>query len=213
MTMISKRFPADTRLKATTFLTNDKINGELYELFQSFSKPFENIDGSMSTIVPKKDLPIQADICAKIGIQSPKTLRTKIKNLEEEGFIIEVKSKEGDYYVLPEREEMFLMIPLKTLQFLNNNCKDHVIKIYIYLGQRYKYALAQGHQYEFTLEELGAHCGVRVKNYSRGYQILKDALDLLENNGLIEYVSFFNGQMQKKKLVNFSFHHKGSEKG
>lgn len=96
------------------------------------------------------------------------------------------------------------MIPRKTLSYLRNNCRDHVIKIYVYLGQRYKYAIYNGKNYEFTLEELGTHIGLKVKNNSRSYEIINNALDLLYNSGLIDYVSFFDGQMQKKKLIKFS---------
>ena len=37
-------------------------------------------------------------------------------------------------YYLPEMEDIYFLIPLDTLKYLNNNCKEHVIKIYIYLG-------------------------------------------------------------------------------
>ena len=47
------------------------------------------------------------------------------------GYISE--DDEGNY-VLPEKEDIFLMLPLDTLKYLNNNCRDHVIKIYVYLG-------------------------------------------------------------------------------
>lgn len=207
---VSKRFPADTRLQEKTFLNNDEINGELYALLQSCSMPVAQPDGSIITKVFKKDLPKQADMCKKLGIGSPKTLRTKMKLLESRGFVL--KEEDGNY-ILPEREDMFLMIPLETLQFINNNCKEHIMKIYIYLGQRYKFALSKGQPYEFTSEELGEHCGIKVKNNSRGYQIINDALTLLVNNGLIDYVSFFNGVTQKKKLTNFSFEYKDEKKG
>ena len=103
---------------------------------------------------------------------------------------------------------MFLPIPLTTIQYLRNNCKDHVFKIYIYLGQRYKFALSQGRNYEFTLEELGDHVGLKVKNNVQGYKVVNDALDLLYNSGLIDYCSYFNGQSQKKKLTMFSLEYK-----
>lgn len=37
-------------------------------------------------------------------------------------------------YRLPEIEDIYFLIPLDTLKYLNNNCKEHVIKIYVYLG-------------------------------------------------------------------------------
>jgi hypothetical protein len=53
--------------------------------------------------------------------------------------------------------------------------------------------LDKGIAYEFTLEELGNHIGIKVKNNSRGYEIINNALELLSNSGLIDYVSFFDG--------------------
>lgn len=47
--------------------------------------------------------------------------------------------EEDDCYVLPNQERMFLMIPLETLGFLLDTLQEHVIKVYVYLGQRYKY--------------------------------------------------------------------------
>ena len=105
------------------------------------------------------------------------------------------------------------MIPLDTVQYLKDNCREHIFKIYIYLGQRYKYALSKGTQYEFSLEELGNHIGIKVKNNTRGYSIINNALDLLCNSGLIEYVEYFNGQSQKKKLTKFSFNYIKKQSG
>jgi hypothetical protein len=53
--------------------------------------------------------------------------------------------------------------------------------------------LDNGILYEFTLEELGNHIGLKIKNNSRGYEIINNALELLCNSGLVDYVSFFDG--------------------
>jgi hypothetical protein len=65
--------------------------------------------------------------------------------------------------------------------------------------------MSRGVNYEFTSEELGDHIGIKVKNNSRGYEIINNALNLLYNSGLIDYCSYFNGKSQKKKLTGFSF--------
>ena len=194
--IIRKRFPATTELNSLTFLNDKKVDGELYAYFQSLSK-YEN----EKTYVLKKDLPKQIDICEILGIKSPKTYRTHLLYLIEQGYIIE----EEDKYVLPRVEDIYFLIPLKTLQYLNDNCREHIIKIYIYLGQKYKFGLVKGSQYEFTLEEIGEHIGLKIKNNSRAYSVINNALDLLVNSGLIDYISFFDGQVQKKRLTKFSF--------
>lgn len=199
----SKRFPANTKMETLTFLNDKKINGELYAYLQGLSV-YEKVDEDKNnniTFVIKKSMPTQSTICEQLGIKSPKTLRNHLNYLIEQGYVIEEK----DRYILPRMEDIYFLIPLKTLQYLNDNCREHVIKIYIYLGQKYNYGIKKGGFYEFTLEELGYHIGLKIKNNSRGYEVINNALDLLVNSKLIDYVSFFDGQTQKKKLTMFSF--------
>jgi predicted transcriptional regulator len=46
-----------------------------------------------------------------LGIKSPKTLRTHLNYLIEKGYVIE----EENSYRLPEMEDIYFLIPLKTL--------------------------------------------------------------------------------------------------
>ena len=203
--MEQKRFPADTSLQIPTFLNNKKINGELYAILQGLSDytVINKEANEFQTYILKSKMPKQVELCEKLGIKSPKTLRQHLQYLVDQGYLIE---GEGNIaYYLPEMEDIYFLIPIETLRYLNSNCKEHVIKIYVYLGQRYKMALMNGRQYEFTLEELGTHIGIGIKNHKDQYKIVNYALQLLYNSGLIEYKSFFNGQTQKKKLVKFSF--------
>ena len=194
--MISKRFPANTTLEIPTFLNDKKVNGELYAFLLGISK---GIDGE--TIVVKKDMPIQKEICNKLGMKSPKTYRAHLNYLIDKGYVIDKK----DRYIIPRVENIYFMIPLETLQYLNDNCHEHIIKIYVYLGQRYQYASSQGFQYEFSSEELGAHTGINVSNNSRGYEIINNALLLLQNSRLIKYVQYYDGTIKKKKLISYTF--------
>lgn len=201
-----KRFPANTTLDTTTFLNDKKVNGELYAYLQGLSD-YDLLDQEKKeyiTYVLKKKMPNQSKICDVLGIKSAKTYRSHLNYLIEQGYVIE----EEDKYILPLVEDFYFLIPLKTLQYLNDNCKEHVIKIYIYLGERNRNSLSKGSCYEFTLEELGQHTGIKVKNNSRAYEMINNALDLLCNSGLIDYISYFDGQMQKKKLLSFSLEHK-----
>ena len=217
MRLEQKRFPADTTLEVSTFLNDKKINGELYALLQGVSD-YMVIDKKLNlyqTYISKSKMPTQSTMCKVLGIKSPKTLRQHLQYLVEQKYIIPGGTNEDDKevaYYLPEMEDIYLLIPLDTLKYLNNNCREHVIKIYVYLGQRYKMALSMGKSYEFTLEELGTHIGIGIKNHARQYEIVNNALELLFNSGLISYVSFFDGQMQKKKLTSFSFQYTRPEK-
>ena len=41
--------------------------------------------------------------------------------------------------------------------------------------------MERGYPYEFTLDELGENVGLKVKNNSRGYEVVNNALTLLVN--------------------------------
>ena len=83
------------------------------------------------TVVAKDKIPKQNVMCERLGIKSPKTLRLHLNYLIERGYI--QKLDNGDY-LLPEMENIYFLIPLKTLEYLRDNCREHVIKIYVYLG-------------------------------------------------------------------------------
>ena len=42
--------------------------------------------------------------------------------------------EEEDRYILPNKEDIYLLIPLATIQFIRDTLKEPVIKTYIYLG-------------------------------------------------------------------------------
>lgn len=193
-----KRFPANTTLTHLTFLNNKKIDGQLYGLLQSYSEVVNN-----KTVVDKKKIPTQVELCKKLEIKSAKTYRSRLKELINTGYVIDNEAQ----YELPDMEEIYFMIPIDTLNFINDNYKAHILKLYIYLGQRYKYAQTLKKNYEFTLNELGEHIGVNVENNSRGYEIINNALDALRNDGLIDFKNMYDVKynMKKKVLVGFSF--------
>lgn len=212
--MEQKRFPANTIMEYQTFLNDKRVNGELYALLQRYSR-YEVLDkekNKFRTYVLKKEMPTQKAMAEMLGMSSTKTFKTHFDYLVEQGYIIPKNEGKNIIYELPEKEEIYLLIPLETLQYLNDNCREHVIKIYVYLGQRYKMALKENRDYIFTLEEIGEHIGLGVKNHSLGYRVINHALELLENSGLISYVSYFDGISKKKKLIAFNFEYRRKDK-
>ena len=200
--VIEKHFPANTRMDVLTFLNNKNIDGRLYAFLQSKSMPVKIAEGLYETRVDKFVLGTQKEMCEAIYIKSPKTLRKHLNILIETGYIRDCES----YYVLENKEQMFFRIPLDTLRFIQNTIVEDVIKIYIYLGQRYNYAATEGRKYSFSLKEIIEHLGLSVSQKSRKF--VKDGLDALMNNGLIEFVSYWDGKGPKLRLVDFSFEYK-----
>lgn len=194
--MIQKRFPADTDLtKEITFLKDQKIDAELYAFLQSISFPDDGV-----TIVLKCDMPTQAKILEKIGLKSPKTLRAHLQYLIDTGYV----EDKGDKYVLPNIEDIYLLLPLETIQFITDTIKESVIKVYIYLGQRWKYKPG----YVFTQEEIAQHLGMKLAGNPRGRQMIHNALDLLAAVELISFENFFDGKSPRYRLTNWSHQYK-----
>lgn len=202
MSVIEKHFPADTSMEILTFLNNKNIDGRLYAYLQSKSMPVKISDDYYETRVDKFDLGTQADFCEAIQIKSPKTLRKHLNVLIETGYLID-----GDgYYTLVQKQDIFFKIPLDTLRFIQNTIKEDVIKIYIYLGQRYKFAATQGRKYSFSIKEIVEHLGLSLNDKNRNF--VKDGLDALMNDELIKFVSYREGKVPKLRLVDFSYKHK-----
>ena len=211
MADVKRRFPANVSLTDNTFLNNKKINGELYGMLQSLAQsPFVHDSSGRrgKTIVYKKDMPSQNAICEKLGIKSPKTLRSHIAYMIGAGYLAETEDGKG--YVIPEQEEIYLMVPIETTQYLWDNCKEHIFKIYVYLGQRFKYMQDINKEYyDFTLNEIGEHLGIGVKNHSEVYRVLNNALQLLQDVGLIRFEEVYKDKIPYKRLYDFSFYTKG----
>ena len=198
--IIHKRFPADVTLDSVTFLNNQKLDGELYALLQTYSYPREKDDKTIETVVNKSDLPKQSDLCKDLKIKSPKTYRQHLADLIEKKYI-SYDEINDEYILLLGDEKSFVDIPLNTLKFLSYNCRPHVIKIYIYLRQRYKYAMSQHKTYEFTLEEIGEHIGYNLRSHKTSADVVKYALELLTLADLVEYEVSFKNQKRILRLT------------
>ena len=197
--MVEKRFPATVAIDddVTTFLHDKKINAELYAYLQSKSYP----DDNKRTIVKKSDLDKQDEICKIIGIHSRSTLRSHLVYLIKVGYVVD--EKDAKQYYLPDLEQIYLLIPLDTLHFIQDTVKEAVYKVYIYLGQRWKYKPG----YTFTQEEIAQHLGLSLAGNETVRRQIKNCLIALQNNGLIDFEQFYEGKIPKYKLLNWSFHY------
>ena len=74
------------------------------------------------------------------------------------------------------------------------------IKIYIYLGQRYKYKK----DYVFTQEEIAQHLGVKLEGKPETRRQIKNGLIALQNHGLIQYETFYDGKSHRYRLTAWS---------
>ena len=99
---------------------------------------------------------------------SIKTYRAHLNYLIERGYVIE----ETDQFILPPKEDIYLSLPLDTINFIQDTLKEPVIKTYIYLGQRYKYKK----NYIFTEKEVAEHLGMNVVGNGSVYNRIRNYL-------------------------------------
>ena len=199
---IEKRFPADTSMLkeiknedgsttyTATFLSDPKVDAELYAYLLS-----QSIGEEGETRVYKNALPAWKDIATEIlHCKSKTTVGNHLKYLKDTGYITDC----GAYYRLELPEKMYFKMPLELVEFFTTTIKEQVLKTYIYLGQRNNY---KPNQYVFTIQELCEHTGLSYKNK---YNVMQNALTVLEKLELIKITRFFDGKSPKMRLVNFS---------
>ena len=104
---------------------------------------------------------------------------------------------EGEYdkkkvYFIPDLDgkdgRIYVRIKIQTLKFLVDTANSNVIKIYAYLkmmmeihNKRYTTA------FRFAEKDLLEQIGFKTINYSNNYAMIRNILDSLRNNGLIEF--------------------------
>lgn len=184
-----------------TFLNDKKVDAELYAYLQSISHKDNNTG---ETRVDKWDLPKQAEICKIIGVASPKTYRSHLEYLKERGFVVE----DENGWVLPQCEIFYLLLPLDTICFMQDIYRENVVKVYIYLGQKWKNAKVEDDK-EFTYEDIAIHVGIKLKGNVRGYENIRNILTALSAVGLITISNeYFVGKGQSRhRLLNWTTDH------
>lgn len=201
-----KHFISDCKLPEkgqTTFLTDKKVDAELYAILMQYSiglKADQSETGRAETVVYKDALPCVKDLCATLG-KSRNTYKAHLKYLIDQGYVVEHPA----YYLIDTRKEnIYLSINTNTIKFLNDTVKEPVWKVYLYLGQRWKW---KQQNYVFTVEEICEHIGRKANGHSEAYAYVNNILTALVNNGLIEIAKFYDGKAPRYRLKNFKYHH------
>lgn len=191
--MVKKRFPTDVSEMRNTFLNDKEIDGELYAYLQSISYK-DTIDGENVTLVNKRDIDKKFIGDAVLG-KSARTVTRHMDILIEKGYLVE---KQFDYW-LPNLEDTYLLIPIETMHFLIDTLKENVIKVYLYLGKKFKCK----ENYEFTKKELMTVIGTSWTN-SRQLGCMNNILDCLKSLGLIDFEVKKDGYKEAMVLKKWS---------
>lgn len=119
----------------------------------------------------------KSDWAKALGVSRP-TLDTKLKKLQKAKLI----EDKGEYFEVPEFGKAFLLLPEDTLRFLINTGTSNVLKVYGHLGRLYALFGAKANFTENKMiEELGMS-----KTQPANHKMIRDILDTLKNNGLID---------------------------
>lgn len=191
--MVKKRFPTDVSEMRNTFLNDKEIDGELYAYLQSISYK-DIVDGENVTLVNKRDID-KKFIGDEILGKSARTVTRHMDVLIEKGYLVE---KQFDYW-LPNLEDTYLLIPVETMHFLIDTLKENVIKVYLYLGKKFKCK----ENYEFTKKELMTVIGTSWTN-SRQLGCMNNILDCLKSLGLVDFEVKKDGYKEVMVLKKWS---------
>lgn len=123
----------------------------------------------------------------KIMRQTLRKRGPKIDKIVNAYLMLGTISEQGDYYIISEVKEKFVKLTIPTAQFCIENLSEFNMKIYCYLLNKQQIHDAYKHKenYFFSIVEL-----LRATGYSEGSKNklkVTQALNLLENLGLIEY--------------------------
>lgn len=197
---IIKSFPTDPSMEydkegnlILTFLNDSKVDAELYAYLLSISL---GIDKETRTY--KKDMLSIKQISTEIlQVKSRQTVYNHLNYLIEQDYITD----KGDYYLINNKQSPFLKIPLDLVKYFCDNLKEAVLKVYLYLGQRYIY---KPQEWEFSIKELCEHLGLNY-NVKRNREKISNTLSILSDVGLISYKVIKKDNLTfLMKLTNFS---------
>lgn len=178
--MYKKRIPVTDE-----FLKQRKINDILYSYLQSISY----VNGGITFVYKKQFIENIEDVCILLGGIKRRSVYIQLKNLSQFGFVKEEKIEDNygrkvDAYIL-SYENKFKEIPIDTLKYLVDTMSTNVIKVYVYLLNKYEWK----HDYNFTKKELLEHIGYK-KHGKNNYATINNLLDILIKCNLIKISKF-----------------------
>lgn len=180
----SRQFPSKEEK-----LNDKKLHDILYLLFQSLSE----WDGDLNEerYIPKDNIN-KSQLAKVCGYKTRNTLYSHINDLIENGYINETEEK----YILPNLNSgEYFLIPYDTAQFLVGTQTTNVIKVYVYLANRWMANKQEG--FGITYKKL---CEVvnLYWNDQNNRETISNILLTLHNNFLLTITDpyYYDGYMR-----------------
>ncbi|MBO3320264.1 hypothetical protein CYK62_11125 [Clostridium perfringens] len=190
----------EKRIPMTKEFNKKSVNDWLYGYLQSISY----VDENKKTFVYKEhvnqsELVEKAPKNDKGKSPSKSKISRDFNKLIALGFIKETKviGLNGNMvpaYELPyDKQELYKLIPLDTLIYLLDIGSKYLIKIYIYLLNKFQWKIKSGEYYNFSYKELIREClGMKSTTNSRDYTIVRNCLDALIKLKMLELGTDYN---------------------
>ena len=169
------------------FMIN-KISDLVYGYLQTQSYIGKNTKGEEVSLVYKTNYLID-DISRATKIKK-RTVYNKVKNLVNSGYIKEEEVFDKDGHVKKaytfKTINLYQKVNMETLRYLVSTGNDNVIKVYVYLLNRYLYKQNINKQYLFSERDIILDCfGITSTTHSSDYKKVHDILNCLINNNLL----------------------------
>lgn len=150
--------------------------------------------------IPKKNMPrIKNELQIIIGCKSATTITNKINTLMENKLLAFDEDKQ--IYTFPyDRDEKYKIIGADLLKELVVVYRPTVLKIFVYLLDKYEWKNQTNSEYIFTLTELAAAMGYAASS-GRQDENTRIILNHLRKTGLIDFEEFYELNENTRKPV------------
>lgn len=150
--------------------------------------------------IPKKNMPgIKNELQIIIGCRSATTITNKINTLIENKLL--ALDTEKQIYTFPyNQDERYKIIGADLLKELVVVYRPTVLKIFIYLLDKYEWKKQTNSEYVFTLSELAAAMGYAASS-GRQDENTRIVLNHLRKTGLIDFEEFYELNENTRKPV------------
>lgn len=136
-----------------------------------------------------------------IGCKTTKTIDNKIKKLLENNLLQEGEHNNKPVILFPyDKNEKYRIIDADLLFSLVCVYRPMVLKIYVYLLDKYKWKNKSNEKYVFTLHELCQMMGY-ADSSRKQEPVIREILINLRNNKFIDYEEFYDIDFECGKAV------------
>lgn len=156
--------------------------------------------------VPVDKVSKEKGTIAEMIDKTARTVQNKINKLIENGLIIKemmnLNGNETAVYVIPQTTiGRYQIIKDDMMWYLLTTRKQNILKIYVYLLNKYDWKAKDKEMYSFTNEELLAAIGYKASSFGSYTSVLTTILNSLKREGIIDFVEYCDSQYSARATM------------